>query len=257
MWTVAAHDTASAFVAAPLRGPREAVLSSGTWSLLGLEVSAPFLGADAAALNLTNERGLDGTIRLLRNVMGLWLLQECRRCWQLAGGPSGYDELHALAASARPDVALFDPDDGALLTPGDMPAEIARLCQAGGQPPPASRGETVRSILVSLACKYRLVLEGLALVTRSTVDVAACRRRRRAQRAAVPADRRSHRVAGVRRPGGGDRARQRAGPGARRRRARRLARRPARGRGRLRTDRPATSPPTSSAPARPTRGSSR
>lgn len=170
VWTVAAHDTASAFVAAPLRGPREAVLSSGTWSLLGLEVSAPFLGADAAALNLTNERGLDETIRLLRNVMGLWLLQECRRCWQLAGGPSDYDELHALARSARPDVALFDPDDGALLTPGDMPAEIARLCQAGGQPPPAGRGETVRSILVSLACKYRLVLERLELVTRSTVD---------------------------------------------------------------------------------------
>jgi rhamnulokinase len=168
--TVAAHDTASAFVAAPLRGPREAVLSSGTWSLLGLEVQAPFLGADAAALNLTNERGLDGTIRLLRNVMGLWLLQECRRCWQLAGGPCDYDELHVLAASARPDVALFDPDDGALLTPGDMPAEIARLCQAGGQPPPSDRGEIVRSILLSLACKYRLVLEGLALVTRSTVD---------------------------------------------------------------------------------------
>ena len=170
VWTVAAHDTASAFVAAPLRGPREAVLSSGTWSLLGLEVQAPFLGADAAALNLTNERGLDGTIRLLRNVMGLWLLQECRRCWQLAGGPSDYDELHALAASARPDVALFDPDDGALLTPGDMPAEIARLCQVAGQPPPSGRGEIVRSILLSLACKYRLVLEGLELVTRSTVD---------------------------------------------------------------------------------------
>ena len=170
VWTVAAHDTASAFVAAPLRGPREAVLSSGTWSLLGLEVQAPFLGADAAALNLTNERGLDGTIRLLRNVMGLWLLQECRRCWQLAGAPCDYDELHALAASARPDVALFDPDDGALLTPGDMPAAIASLCRAGGQPPPTSHGEIVRSILLSLACKYRLVLEGLQLVTRSTVD---------------------------------------------------------------------------------------
>ena len=98
VWTVAGHDTAAAFVATPLAGAHEAVLSSGTWSLLGLEVAEPFLGERAAALNLTNERGLDGTIRLLRNVMGLWLLQECRRAWALAGTPWDYDELHALAS---------------------------------------------------------------------------------------------------------------------------------------------------------------
>ena len=170
VWTVAGHDTAAAFAAAPLLGPCDAILSSGTWSLLGLEVAAPFLGPDAAALNLTNERGLDGTIRLLRNVMGLWLLQECRRAWIAAGRPADYEELHALAAAARPDVALFDPDDDSLLAPADMPGAIAALCRAGGQEPPEGPGETVRSILLSLACKYRLVLERLERVTGVRVE---------------------------------------------------------------------------------------
>jgi rhamnulokinase len=171
VWTVGAHDTASAFVATPVRAPRAAVLSSGTWSLLGMELDEPLLGPAAAALNLTNERGLDGTIRLLRNVMGLWLLQECRRCWAAEGMPSDYAELHALAAAARADVPLFDPDDEALLAPGDAPARIAALCRAGGQEAPAGQGETVRSILVSLACKYRFVLDRLALVTGVTPEV--------------------------------------------------------------------------------------
>jgi rhamnulokinase len=170
VWTVGGHDTASAFVAAPLLGPRDAVLSSGTWSLLGLEIAEPLLGADAAALNLTNERGLDSTTRLLRNVMGLWLLQECRRHWAAAGTPWDYDELHVLAASAPIDVALFDPDDDGLLLPGDMPARITALCRASGQQPPQTPGEMVRSILVSLACKYRLVLERLEAVTASNVE---------------------------------------------------------------------------------------
>jgi rhamnulokinase len=164
VWTVAAHDTASAFVATPMRSPHAAVLSSGTWSLLGTEVAGPRLGADAASLNLTNERGVDGTIRLLRNVMGLWLLQECRRCWRSAGAPSDYDELHALAAAARVDVPLFDPDEESLLRPGDMPRRIEALCRAQGQAAPDGAGETVRSIFLSLACKYRLVLERLQLV---------------------------------------------------------------------------------------------
>jgi len=168
--TVAGHDTAAAFVATPLLSPRDAVLSSGTWSLLGLEVSEPFLGADAAALNLTNERGLDGTTRLLRNVMGLWLLQECRRHWAATGTPWDYDELHSLASSAPAEIALFDPDDDSLLTPGDMPARITALCRSCGQRPPGTAGEMVRSILVSLACKYRLVLERLEQVTESTIE---------------------------------------------------------------------------------------
>jgi rhamnulokinase len=163
---VASHDTASAFVAAPLRTRNAAILSSGTWSLLGLELDAPVLSAQARDFNLTNERGVDGTIRLLRNVMGLWLVQECAARWG-----SSYDELRALAEAARPDVPLFDPDDEALLRPGDMPARIADACRAAGQAPPADRGEVVRSVLVSLACKYRVVLERLMCATGREVEV--------------------------------------------------------------------------------------
>jgi rhamnulokinase len=171
VWTVAAHDTASAFVATPIRSARALVLSSGTWSLLGVELPAPSLGAEAAALNLTNERGIDGTIRLLRNVMGLWLVQECRRCWRLIGAPSEYEDLQRLASVARPDVALFDPDQDVLLSPGDMPSRIRSLCRDSGQFAPETPGETVRSILVSLACKYRFVIERLQLVIGYQFDV--------------------------------------------------------------------------------------
>ncbi|HXD66591.1 MAG TPA: FGGY-family carbohydrate kinase [Solirubrobacteraceae bacterium] len=167
---VAGHDTASAFAAAPLSGERCAVLSSGTWSLLGVELTEPQLGADAAAFNLTNERGVCGTVRLLRNVMGLWLVQECRRAWRAAGSDRDYEELQRLAAGAREDVAVFDPDDASLLHGGDMPARIAALCTGTGQVAPSGAGELVRSILVSLACKYRLVCEQLEQVTGDRVD---------------------------------------------------------------------------------------
>jgi rhamnulokinase len=165
VYLVASHDTASAFAAAPLRSPRAAILSSGTWSLLGLELAEPVLDTRASAYNLTNERGVDGTIRLLRNVMGLWLVQECRRVWN----DPDYDELHQLAEDADPGVALFDPDGDVFLAPDDMPQAIAGACR--GQDPPSTRGEIVRSALVSLACKYRLVLERLAGVTGRDVDV--------------------------------------------------------------------------------------
>ena len=168
---VGSHDTASAFVGAPLEGPGGAVLSSGTWSLLGLEVRQPVLGRDAAAYNLTNERGVEDTTRLLRNVMGLWLVQECRRAWKAAGRDLAYDELHRVACEAPADVPLFDPDQPSLLRSGDMPTLIAAACTATGQPPPVGPGGVIRSILVSLACKYRLVLEQLQLVTGRRVDV--------------------------------------------------------------------------------------
>jgi rhamnulokinase len=170
VYAVASHDTASAYVAAPLRNTRAAVLSSGTWSLLGLELHEPVLTPQAREFNLTNERGMEGTIRLLRNVMGLWLVQECRRHWEQTGGPCDYDELHALAAVARPDVPLFDPDDDEFLRPGDMPARIAAACRRLGQQPPEDRGEVVRAVLVSLACKYRLVLERLVRVSGREID---------------------------------------------------------------------------------------
>lgn len=171
VWTVAGHDTASAFAAAPIAGANAAILSSGTWSLLGLEVDRPYLGPDALRFNLTNERGLDGSVRLLRNVMGLWLVQECRRQWRAVGATYDYDTLHGLARGASGEVALFDPDHPSLLHGGDVPARIASLCTASGQAAPADPGETVRSILISLACKYRLVLEQLQLVTGRRVQI--------------------------------------------------------------------------------------
>jgi len=171
VYAVASHDTASAFVGTPLGGPAEAVLSSGTWSLLGLEVPQPVLGGDAAAFNLTNERGFDDTVRLLRNVMGLWLVQECRRAWRNAGRDLDYDELHTAAREAHAEVPLLDPDQPSLLRGGDMPTLIASACAAAGQPAPADPGAVIRSILVSLACKYRLVLEQLQLVSGRRVEV--------------------------------------------------------------------------------------
>jgi rhamnulokinase len=163
---VGSHDTASAYVAAPVRSENAAILSSGTWSLLGLELNAPVLTDQAREFNLTNERGVDGTIRLLRNVVGLWLVQECHRHWG-----ASYDELGELAAQARADVPLFDPDDDGFLRSGDMPALIVAACTETGQPAPEGRGEIVRSVLTSLACKYRLVLDRLELVTGREIEV--------------------------------------------------------------------------------------
>ncbi|MEA2245953.1 MAG: rhamnulokinase [Solirubrobacteraceae bacterium] len=165
VYTVASHDTASAYVAAPLRDENAAILSSGTWSLLGLELPRPVLSDAARDANLTNERGVDGTIRLLKNVMGLWLEQECARLWDLP-----FPELQRMAAEAPADVPLFDPDDDGFLAPGDMPVLIAAACRRTGQREPADRGEVMRSIVVSLACKYRLVLERLEAVTGRAVS---------------------------------------------------------------------------------------
>ena len=132
---------------------------------VGAESDRPFLDGRALDYNLTNERGVGGRIRLLRNVMGLWLLQECRRAWARAGVASDYEEMLALAEAADPNVALFDPDDEALLAPGDMPTRLRETCGAGGQSPPTEPGQVIRSVLTSLACKYRFVLERLQRVT--------------------------------------------------------------------------------------------
>jgi rhamnulokinase len=169
--SVAGHDTASAFVATPISGPRAAILSSGTWSLLGFELDEPLLTPAACALNLSNERGIDGTTRLLANVMGLWLVQECRRHWSSQGREYEYAELLALAGAVSAPVPLFDPDDPRLLAPGDMPARITEICRETGQRRPQDAGQLIRSILASLACKYRLVLERLERVTRRDAEV--------------------------------------------------------------------------------------
>jgi rhamnulokinase len=161
---VAGHDTASAFAAAPLRSERAAILSSGTWSLLGLELDGPVLDDRAGGYNLTNERGIEGTIRLLRNVMGLWLVQECRRSWARSGEPLEYAQLADLAAAAPAGGPLFDPDRPELLTPGDMPSRLGALCGS------SDRQVLLRAIFESLACKYRFVLDEIERVTGRAVD---------------------------------------------------------------------------------------
>jgi len=165
VYAVASHDTASAFAAAPLQDEHAAVLSSGTWSLLGVELAEPVLTDAAREANLTNERGVDGTTRLLKNVMGMWLLEECRRAWAQTGQDVTYETLLRLAEHAGGDAGVFDPDDESLLAPGDMPGRIAAACRHSGQAPPLDVAAVVQAIVVSLACKYRWVLERLEIAS--------------------------------------------------------------------------------------------
>ncbi len=161
----ACHDTGSAVVAVPASTADFAWLSSGTWSILGAEVDQPVLNEKALAYNLTNEGGVFGTWRLSKNIMGLWLVQECRREWGLT-----YDELTRLAAEARPFLAVIDPDRGEFLHPGNMPEKIRRSCAETGQPVPEAQGEVIRVILESLALKYRYVLARLEEVAGKRLD---------------------------------------------------------------------------------------
>jgi rhamnulokinase len=152
---VGSHDTASAIVAIPAQGQDFAYISCGTWSLVGVELEQPVLTEAAREANFTNEVGVDGTIRFLRNVMGLWLLQECIRTWAEQGLPADLPTLLDEAARATPFGALVDPDSPDFLAPGDMPARITAYCDASGQTPPSGQGELVRCILDSLALAYR------------------------------------------------------------------------------------------------------
>ncbi|HSK09164.1 MAG TPA: FGGY-family carbohydrate kinase [Vicinamibacterales bacterium] len=159
---VGTHDTASAVAAVPADDPRFAYISSGTWSLVGAEVATPFLTEAASRAGFTNEGGVNGTFRLLRNVAGLWLLQECRRRWGIE--PQAYAALTAAASEAEPFAALIDPDDPGFFNPPDMVGAIERRLAATGQRAPATRGGFVRCILESLALKSRQVLDALAIV---------------------------------------------------------------------------------------------
>ncbi|MFD3531215.1 rhamnulokinase family protein [Streptomyces sp. NPDC058664] len=160
--TVASHDTASAVVAVPAEGRNFAYLSCGTWSLAGLELESPVLTEEARAADFTNERGVDGTVRFLRNIMGLWLLEECRRTWEGQGRTAGLDELLAAAARAEPFAAVVDPDAPEFLAPGDVPERIRAYCRRTGQPPPGSPGAVVRCVLESLALAHRRTLRQAA-----------------------------------------------------------------------------------------------
>jgi rhamnulokinase len=164
----ATHDTASAVVAVPFREPASVFLSVGTWSLVGLETREPLLDERAFDANVTNEGGVAGTFRLLRNVTGLWLLHECRRAWAAQGADHSFDELVALAAEAPPLRALLDPNDPVFAEPGDMPARIAESCARTNQPVPEDPGATARCILESLALAHAETVEAVSAVAGTT-----------------------------------------------------------------------------------------
>jgi rhamnulokinase len=168
---VGSHDTASAVVGIPARNERFAYISCGTWSLVGVELPRPVLSPESQAANFTNEAGVDDTVRYLRNVMGLWLLQESIRTWRTAGLPSDLGMLLRQAADVPAFTAVIDPDDPVFLPPGDMPARIAAACRDLGQRPPQSPAETVRCILDSLALAYRRALADAQRLSGREVEV--------------------------------------------------------------------------------------
>lgn len=162
---VASHDTESAAVAVPAAGAEFAYLSCGTWSLLGTELDRPLLTQETMELEFSNEGGAGGKFQLLKNIMGLWLLQECRREWADAGEAADYPELVAAAEEAEPLRSLIDPDDARFYPPGRMTERIAEYCRGTGQPAPETKGQFVRCILESLAIRYRETLEQMEAVT--------------------------------------------------------------------------------------------
>ncbi len=159
------HDTGAAVAAVPARGEHWAYLSSGTWSLLGAELSAPLLTEECRACNFTNEIGYGGSVRLLKNIAGLWIVQECRRAWARAGQDYDYATLMQLAAAAPPCATRIAPDDARFLAPGNMPETIAAFCRETGQPAPATPGATIRCVLESLALCYAREFANLEIIT--------------------------------------------------------------------------------------------
>ena len=169
--TVGSHDTASAIVGVPAENPNFAYISCGTWGLVGVELDAPVLTEESRTANFTNERGVDGTIRYLRNVMGLWLLSESLRTWELQGHTISLTGLLAMAADVPAGGSTFDPDAPQFLPPGDMPGRIADACRATGQRPPATRPETVRCILDSLAITFAARIADAQRLSGRRIDV--------------------------------------------------------------------------------------
>lgn len=158
---VASHDTASAVAAIPADDPDFAYISSGTWSLLGAEIRTPLCETGVMNANYTNEGGVDGTIRLLKNIMGLWIIQECKREWDRRTDAVSFSQIVEMAEKADAFIAFIDVDDPCFLAPNDMPARIQDYCRRTGQRVPASRGEIARVVYENLALKYRWAIERL------------------------------------------------------------------------------------------------
>ena len=157
----ACHDTGCAVAAVPATGKDHAYLSSGTWSLMGVELTEPLVNEKALAMNFTNEGGVAGTFRFLHNIMGLWLVQECRRVWLESGDEASYSDLTDMAEESEGFVSVVDPNASIFLSPGDMPGRIREFCRQTGQKVPETKGEIVRCALDSLALCYRQTIENL------------------------------------------------------------------------------------------------
>ncbi|WP_438349275.1 rhamnulokinase [Paenibacillus sp. FA6] len=168
---VASHDTESAAVAVPASTSSYAYLVSGTWSLLGTVMKAPLLDPAVMEYQFSNEGGAGGTYHLLKNIMGLWIIQECKRKWEQRGLIFSFGDLVKLAEESAPFHCLIDPDDLRFMNPDDMPEAIRSFCRETGQPHPLSEGEIVRCILESLALRYRGVLEQAEQLTKSHFEV--------------------------------------------------------------------------------------
>jgi rhamnulokinase len=166
----ACHDTGSAF-AAVHSGEKVALISSGTWSLLGTETKKPIVTDEARRLNFTNEGGVRGTVRLLKNIAGMWLLERCRHAWKNQGKEYSYSDLLAMADSEPALQHFVDPDDPSFSLPDDMPRAIAAFCAKTGQPAPSSAGAFTRTVLESLALKYCYVLELLESLTGAKFEI--------------------------------------------------------------------------------------
>ncbi|MBQ8005086.1 MAG: rhamnulokinase [Clostridia bacterium] len=159
---IASHDTASAVLAVPSKEDSFVYISSGTWSLMGTELRSPIISAEASKLGFTNEGGAGGSIRFLKNIMGLWLIQESRRQWKREGKEYSFAELSSLAISSEPRKCFINPDDKLFAPPGNMPERIREYCKKTGQYVPETVGEVVRCIVESLALKYRNTVESIS-----------------------------------------------------------------------------------------------
>lgn len=159
------HDTASAVAGIPISGEETLWLSSGTWSIMGVEIRQPITTPEALELGFCNELGVAGTVRFLKNIAGLWLIQECKRQWDIDGQEHSFSELAELAAAAEPFTAFIDPDDAVFASPGNMPSKIKVYCEKTGQAVPDSIGQILRVATESLALKYRFVYENIVKLT--------------------------------------------------------------------------------------------
>ncbi len=168
---VTSHDTAAAIASVPAEGDDWVYISSGSWSLMGVENKSVGVDLRSMLFNFTNEGGAEGTFRFLKNIMGLWIIQECRRSWQKRGGYLDYEEIEKLARTVSPFTAMIDPDYAGFYNPLDMPAAIDTYCRQTGQISPKGVGPVARMVFESLALKYRMVLDQLEVINGKRYNV--------------------------------------------------------------------------------------